>query len=207
MFAILPLVAGVLSGGKGGLLGSVLGKKGLLGGLTKKLGGLFGKKKKSKMRQQNQAQMQFGAPQNYGRIIDEFGDTVSRGFGRGLLNRPGGRGAFGLPANINFDDPLVPARRGGMPLARRPSVMGPLMDARGRPFCEPGYHISYKVRGREGMPTCVRNRRMNPLNFKALKHSSRRLEAFEKTIKRVFRVNHLMPKRRHSGRKRSKRWA
>lgn len=202
--AFLPLVgslAGGLLGGKGGgLLGGILGKKGILG----KVGGLFGKKKKNKMKQSQLTLARFGGGGGRAGFLPqaEAGiETAIGGYELGgaiyNMTRPRLRSEVMAPADPGMSRPRY--RLG----AGRPSTMGPLVDAMGRPFCEPGYRISYRVRGREGLPTCVRKRRMNPTNFRALKRSLSRLGAFESVVKRTFHLSgNITPRRRRLSHKR-----
>jgi len=71
----------------------------------------------------------------------------------------------------------------------------------GEPFisrgqCPPGYHLN-KADGPKGPKGsyCVRNRRMNPLNPRALKRGLRRAEDFEKFARRTVNALRSGPKK------------
>ena len=57
-------------------------------------------------------------------------------------------------------------------------------SAQGCPQCPTGYHFDKRT----GLK-CVRNRRMNVANPRALRRSLRRIQGFEKLVKRTFSVS------------------
>jgi len=59
---------------------------------------------------------------------------------------------------------------------RTPWILGP----NGFPTCPRGYHPL-----KDGQPYCVRNRRMNPLNPRALSRAGRRVGGFARAVKRA----------------------
>ena len=73
-------------------------------------------------------------------------------------------------------------RMGDLGLA--PLVSGPINLPGGGLGCPPGYHRSFRVRGREGDVSCVRHRRTNYLNLRALNRAGRRVRSFIKIAKR-----------------------
>lgn len=85
----------------------------------------------------------------------------------GGLMRPG-VGTMQIPAG----SPQLTARTGGRaPFIRMPN---------GLPGCPTGYHPE-----KSGEPYCVRNRRMNPLNPRALSRATRRVGGFARAVKRA----------------------
>jgi len=85
----------------------------------------------------------------------------------GGLMRPG-VGTMQVPAG----SPQLIARTGGRaPFIRMPN---------GLPGCPTGYHPE-----KSGAPYCVRNRRMNPLNPRALSRATRRVGGFARAVKRA----------------------
>jgi hypothetical protein len=56
--------------------------------------------------------------------------------------------------------------------------------------CGKGFHVSTArtTKVPDGSPRCVRNRRMDPLNAKALRRSARRITAFRGIVKSVARA-------------------
>jgi hypothetical protein len=73
-----------------------------------------------------------------------------------------------------------------------------------------GWHLKRLPNGRRGTPArapgdyIARNRRMNPLNPRALARAERRMSSFTRYVKHHFSVAHLMPKRKSAGKKRRK---
>lgn len=76
--------------------------------------------------------------------------------------------------------PPVPQFRGApMPTTRRGT--GPGYADNGTGCCPVGYHLA-----KDGSGRCVRNRRMNVANPRALRRSMRRVQGFEKLAKRTI---------------------
>jgi len=76
--------------------------------------------------------------------------------------------------------PPVPQFVGGQMGARRTGRAGPVAaDATG--CCPRGFHLS-----KDGSGRCVRNRRMNVANPRALRRSMRRVQGFEKLARRTI---------------------
>jgi len=105
-------------------------------------------------------------------------------------------GAVTLPGGLRVSGAYVPGTivpgQGRLPpfTATGPGVL-PFggrttagFDARGCPTCPTGWHLDKKTGTR-----CVRNRRMNVANPKALRRSLRRVQGFEKLVKRTFTVS------------------
>lgn len=121
-------------------------------------------------------------------IGDVIGDVIGR-VGRG--RRPNGtNGQFpdlpGLPQpDIGMGEP-PPDFRGGVTACGN-KAMSPTMAANGVLCCPSGWHLSTAKDKCTGVTTtcCVRNRRMNPLNPRALTRSTRRLTAFNRIIKKT----------------------
>lgn len=128
-------------------------------------------------------------PPNAG--IPGSGTTIDQLFD--LAKRWGDRILFGnqaqpqLPAPVGVQDPDRPVRdlpmvpawmdrwlSGTLPRGARRPFTGP----NGIPECPKGYHFH-----KSGAPWCVRNRRMNPLNRRALNRAGRRVGGFVRTVK------------------------
>ncbi len=76
--------------------------------------------------------------------------------------------------------PPVPAFGGpAMPSAR--GAMGPEFAGSGTGCCPRGFHLA-----KDGSGRCVRNRRMNVANPRALRRSMRRVQGFEKLARRTI---------------------
>jgi len=75
--------------------------------------------------------------------------------------------------------PVPQFRGGGMPAAPRVVGMENLGGAAG--CCPVGFHLA-----KDGSGRCVRNRRMNVANPRALRRSMRRVQGFEKLAKRTI---------------------
>jgi len=76
------------------------------------------------------------------------------------------------PGGLQNPMPQLIARSGG----RTPFITMP----NGLPGCPTGYHPE-----KQGRPYCVRNRRMNPLNPRALSRATRRVGGFARAVKRA----------------------
>lgn len=73
--------------------------------------------------------------------------------------------------------PVLPSGTGGTFVGGRvPFITMP----NGLPGCPTGYHPE-----KQGKPYCVRNRRMNPLNPRALSRATRRVGGFARAVKRA----------------------
>ncbi len=75
--------------------------------------------------------------------------------------------------------PPTPPRFGTQQRVARPSAVAPQDGC-----CPPGYHLA-----KDGSGRCVRNRRTNPANPRALRRAIRRVQGFEKLFKRSFSVS------------------
>ena len=69
---------------------------------------------------------------------------------------------------------------GGFAPCRRNTRTPFIVMPNGLPGCPSGYHPE-----KQGKPYCVRNRRMNPLNPRALSRASRRVGGFARAVKRA----------------------
>jgi len=76
--------------------------------------------------------------------------------------------------------PTVPQFR-GTPMPSAGGAVPAAMTAAGTGCCPVGYHLA-----KDGSGRCVRNRRMNVANPKALRRSMRRVQGFEKLAKRTI---------------------
>lgn len=83
-------------------------------------------------------------------------------------------GAFGFAGTPGTMGPPVPGPSG----VRCPRPIIPLSPGG---CCPTGYHPA-----KDGQPKCVRNRRMNITNPRALRRSMRRVQGFEKLAKRTI---------------------
>jgi len=97
--------------------------------------------------------------------------------------RPGG-GATGIQDEIDpwlGPDPLAPVPGGGdMPFLLPRGAVPFISMPNGMPGCPSGYHPHKGDR-----PYCVRNRRMNSCNMRALSRASRRVGGFARAVKRA----------------------
>jgi len=85
-------------------------------------------------------------------------------------------GGLMRPQTTQMQDPsglpqLISRTGGRTPFIRMPN---------GLPGCPTGYHPE-----KQGEPYCVRNRRMNPLNPRALSRATRRVGGFARAVKRA----------------------
>lgn len=90
---------------------------------------------------------------------------------QGPLVLPPGSGTPGLWPPGGPQHPFPTARGGRVPFIMMPN---------GLPGCPSGYHPM-----KDGAPFCVRNRRMNPLNPRALSRATRRVGGFARAVKRA----------------------
>lgn len=132
------------------------------------------------------------APIIGGMIGGPFGAVIGGAIGGGggqpppIRQIPQPRSSVGLnlgPISARSTDfyPPVP-KFSGAPMAAgaRGGRAGPVgMDASG--CCPVGYHMA-----KSGPPRCVRNRRMNVANPRALRRSMRRVQGFEKLARRTI---------------------
>ena len=81
--------------------------------------------------------------------------------------------------STDFFPPVPQFRGGGMPGGT--GAPGTAMVAAGTGCCPVGYHLA-----KDGSGRCVRNRRMNVANPRALRRSMRRVQGFEKLAKRTI---------------------
>jgi hypothetical protein len=107
------------------------------------------------------------------------GEEIARQAGRRVFEETAG-------ASPNYPEGTAGARPGG-------PVMVP-MGAKG--MCPPGFHPN-KADGPKGAKGtyCVRNRRMNPLNPRALRRALRRSEDFEQIAKRTVNALRAGPRK------------
>jgi len=106
--------------------------------------------------------------------IDAFFGSPAQQIQEGPLVLPPISGTPGLfpPGGLQGPLPTGAARTGG----RAPFITMP----NGLPGCPTGYHPE-----KAGQPYCVRNRRMNPLNPRALSRATRRVGGFARAVKRA----------------------
>jgi len=83
-------------------------------------------------------------------------------------------GGFTTPGGLPVPTP------GGFPMARTGGRASFITMPNGLPGCPSGYHPE-----KQGKPYCVRNRRMNPLNPRALSRATRRVGGFARAVKRA----------------------
>jgi hypothetical protein len=83
------------------------------------------------------------------------------------------------------------AALGGTPARHRVAFAATAgVNARGVPgyFCPGGYHVTYKSKYAPGEPMCVKNRRMNPFNPRALSRAARRLSMFSRHARHYMQL-------------------
>jgi len=108
-------------------------------------------------------------------LIRQGIDLIFGGGGGGGITTLQGGVPETLPRFPNtgpFTGPLLPTITGG----RAPFITMP----NGLPGCPSGYHPE-----KSGKAYCVRNRRMNPLNPRALSRATRRVGGFARAVKRA----------------------
>lgn len=91
----------------------------------------------------------------------------------------------GLPAPLPTPAPTPapgPMFGGGLPRGAVEPIIGPS----GMPECPCGFHFV-----KSGAGYCVRNRRMNPLNPRALNRASRRVGGFARAVKRARKLKQV----------------
>lgn len=105
-------------------------------------------------------------------------------------------GAVGFPGGMSISGGYTPGTiipgQGRLPpfTATGPGVLP--MGGRGGTCAPSGYHFA-----KDGSGRMVRNRRMNVANPKALRRSLRRIQGFEKLVRRTFTVSGTVkPKKR-----------
>ena len=106
------------------------------------------------------------------------------------------QGAVGFPGGMQIGGQYTPGvmvpGQGRLPpfTATGPGVLP--MGGRGGTVCPSGYHFA-----KDGSGRLVRNRRMNVANPKALRRSLRRVQGFEKLVRRTFTISGTVkPKKR-----------
>lgn len=108
------------------------------------------------------------------RLLDKF---LPRGGGvpapLGMTQLQGGEPVRDLPMIPDFIDTML---SGTLPRGAVRPITGP----NGLPDCPRGFHFH-----KGGRPWCVRNRRMNALNPRALSRASRRVGGFARAVKRA----------------------
>ena len=121
--------------------------------------------------------------------IAHYKRKAARGLGSPIGTAVVGGAAFGGATVIGerIGRPALPApgtvMPGGMPVGAVPGMVGmgggrvAMVDG----CCPTGYHPE-----KSGKPYCVRNRRMNIANPRALRRSMRRVQGFEKLAKRTI---------------------
>lgn len=127
-----------------------------------------------------------GSPFDWGSIIDPLVDVGVGLIGKWLEPEPT---YGGLPVPVDKPGLPMPGGGHGVPPADIPEMPGtiqvgscasphlPVAFIDGKAACPPGYHYSKTAK------CCVKNRRMNPLNPRALSRATRRLSAFSRRIK------------------------
>jgi len=113
-------------------------------------------------------------PETIRDLIDKWWTGGPQPFQEGPLVLPPGSPTPGLfpPGGLQAPVPGGLARTGG----RAQFITMP----NGLPGCPTGYHPE-----KSGQPYCVRNRRMNPLNPRALSRATRRVGGFARAVKRA----------------------
>ena len=106
------------------------------------------------------------------------------------------QGQVGFPGGMSVQAGYTPGvmvpGQGRLPpfTASGPGVLP--MGGRGGTMCPSGYHFA-----KDGSGRLVRNRRMNVANPKALRRSLRRVQGFEKLVRRTFTISGTVkPKKR-----------
>jgi len=132
------------------------------------------------------------------------GALISGGGGQKMPKQPGTAmtvpgtfgGAVGFPGGMSVQGSYVPGTiipgQGRLPpfTATGPGVLP--MGGRGGTCAPSGYHFA-----KDGSGRMVRNRRMNVANPKALRRSLRRVQGFEKLVRRTFTISGTVkPKKR-----------
>lgn len=140
-----------------------------------------------------------GAPfPGFGDIIDLAGDVID-------LFVPGGGGA---PTRPSLPMPTNGTPTFGSCRNTRMTSMPPSVADNGSLCCPSGWHLSTTKDPCTGNRNscCVKNRRMNALNPRALSRSVRRLTSFNKTIARTQKaLRRLAPPRRRPADRKSDR--
>ncbi len=125
------------------------------------------------------------------RIIDIVGDVLPPIIDRAL---PGGGRPAGRPPAPTLPQPTNGGgtRAPGAVFRTRSTACGdksmaPTQAANGMLCCPSGWHLSVAKDRCSGQQTacCVKNRRMNALNFRALSRANRRLTAYNKINARI----------------------
>ncbi len=111
------------------------------------------------------------------RIMAGFGGPTSTTLQEGPLVLPEISGTPGLFPPGGLQGPV--GGSGGCVPCRKPKV-GFIVMPNGLPGCPSGYHPE-----KSGKPYCVRNRRMNSLNPRALSRATRRVGGFARAVKRA----------------------
>lgn len=120
-------------------------------------------------------------PSTGGPMLPRIPGTVA-----GQISFPGG-----MQVGMGYQPPMVPGQ-GRLPpyTATGPGVLP--AGGRGGAVVPSGYHFA-----KDGSGRLVRNRRMNVANPKALRRSLRRIQGFEKLVRRTFTVSGTVkPKKR-----------
>jgi len=106
-------------------------------------------------------------------LMGQGNDPISGGVMVPVPGAPGGSAP--VPIGPGFGGLTGGCGRGAF-RNRTPWIMGP----NGFPTCPRGFHPL-----KNGQPFCVRNRRMNPLNPRALSRAGRRVGGFARAVKRA----------------------
>jgi len=106
------------------------------------------------------------------------------------------QGTVGFPGGMSVSGGYVPGvmvpGQGRLPPFTATGAGVLPMGGRGGSVCPSGYHFA-----KDGSGRLVRNRRMNVANPKALRRSLRRVQGFEKLVRRTFTISGTVkPKKR-----------
>jgi len=117
-------------------------------------------------------------------IVRALIDRFIGGGGSALVPQEPVSGGLMLPTPGSLGGPLALPSPGGLSRfgGRTPFITMP----NGLPGCPSGYHPE-----KQGKPFCVRNRRMNPLNPRALSRATRRVGGFARAVKRARTIKRV----------------
>lgn len=117
-------------------------------------------------------------------IVRALIDRFIGGGGSSLAIQEPISGGLMIPTPGSLGGPLGPISPGGLSRVggRTPFITMP----NGLPGCPSGYHPE-----KQNKPYCVRNRRMNPLNPRALSRATRRVGGFARAVKRARTIKRV----------------